>query len=228
MPGRAASAQRGAPLSRRAFVGGALALVAWPRGARPGTPAPPMAGLVRADGSVVPELVPALEQSEFAYVSPLRSDGSASTCHGEVWYAWLDDTIVTTTSRESWKARAVARGLDRARIWIGSYGRWKRIAGGRNEAFRRGPNFVAHASVEPDAAVLDPLLEVYGRKYPGEIGRWRERMRREVASGERVILRYRLLPSPAPSGTAGEKDAPQGGVEPGPKDAPAEGDAPAR
>ena len=136
-----------------------------------------------------------LEAAEYAYVSPLRSDGRASTCHGEVWFAWLDGMVVTTTSKRSWKARALGRGLDRARLWFGNYGRWKH-PGARNEAFRRGPNFEARVTVEPDAAILDRLLAVYGRKYPKEIGRWRDRMRREQAAGERLILRYRPLPSP--------------------------------
>jgi len=183
-------------ISRRAFVAGAVALAAWPRAARSGTPAPPTPGIVLPDGSVIPALVPALEQSEYAYVSPLRSDGAASTCHGEIWFAWLDGAVLTTTSRKSWKARAQAQGLDRARVWFGNYGRWK-SAGGNNEAFRRAPNFEARVRVEPDAAVLDRILAVYGRKYPAEIGRWRARMRREIEAGERVILRYQPLPSPA-------------------------------
>ena len=181
-------------ISRRAFVSGALVLWAWPRPGRAGTPAPPTPGIVRPDGSVVPAMIPVLEQSPHAYVSPLRSDGSQSACHGEVWFAWLDGAVVTTTSSGSWKARALAKRLDRARIWFGNYGRWK-DPGGRNEAFRRGPNFEARASRVRDAALLERVLAVYDTKYPEEIGRWRERMREEVASGKRVILRYAPLPS---------------------------------
>lgn len=206
----AVAARAGLWLSRRAFVAGALALLAAPVRARAGTPAPPTAGIVDADGRVVPQLAEALEKIEFAYVNPRLADGSASTCHGEVWFAWLDGTVVTTTSSGSWKARALARGLDRARLWFGSYGRWKgRVGGGRNEAFRRGPNFAARVTRERDPAVLDRVLAVYERKYPAEIGRWRERMRREVASGERVILRYRPLPSPPAPGASPRTPAPQ-------------------
>ncbi|HKJ23459.1 MAG TPA: hypothetical protein VKB65_01460 [Myxococcota bacterium] len=203
-PGRA-----GPSISRRAFVAGALALWAAPWRARAGTPAPPIAGLVGPDGKVVPELAAALEKVEFVYVNPRLADGSPSTCHAEVWFAWLDGTVVTTTARDGWKARAQARGLDRARLWFGNFGRWKsRIAGARNEAFRRGPNFEARVTREHDPALLERVLAVYARKYPAEIGRWRERMRREVASGERVILRYRPLPSPAaaPKPPAAERE----------------------
>jgi len=203
----AAPARPGPAISRRAFVAGALALWAAPWRARAGTPAPPMAGLVGSDGKVVPELAAALEKIELVYVNPRLADGSASTCHAEMWFAWLDGCVVTTTAREGWRARAQARGLDRARLWFGNFGRWKSgVAGARNEAFRRGPNFEARVTRENDPALLDRLLAAYERKYPAEIGRWRERMRREVASGERVILRYRPLPSPvaAPKPPAAE------------------------
>ena len=34
-----------------------------------------------------------LERSAFVYVSPLKSDGAESRCHGEVWYGWLDGRV---------------------------------------------------------------------------------------------------------------------------------------
>jgi hypothetical protein len=132
----------------------------------------------------------ALPASEFVYVSPLLGDGRESTCHGEVWYGWLDSAVVLVTSKDSWKARSVAKGLDRARLWVGSHGRWKAALGGRSEAFRQAPSFVARARVSKDAALLEKLLAVYETKYPAEIGRWRERFRAGLASGERVLLIY--------------------------------------
>jgi hypothetical protein len=186
----------GRSISRRAFVAGALALLAAPWRARAGTPAPPTAGIVGPDGRVAPDLAAALEKIAFAYINPRLADGSASRCHAEVWFAWLDGTVVILTARDGWKARALARGLDRARLWFGNYGHWKSAPGAMNEAFRRGPNFLARVTRERDPAVVDRVLAVYERKYPAEIGRWRERMRREVASGRRVILRYHPLPSP--------------------------------
>ena len=69
----------------------------------------------------------ALKQSGLVYISPLRADGSESTCHGEVWFAWLDGSVVIITGRDRWKARAVARGLDGARLWVGDHGPWKRL-----------------------------------------------------------------------------------------------------
>jgi hypothetical protein len=161
----------------------------WPLAARAASPR-----RVAAEAVLAPELAAALESSPYVYVSPLRSDGSESTCHGEVWFAWLDGAVVLTTASTAWKARAVARDLDRARIWVGDHGRWKAMVG-RNEAFRAAPSFVARASVVKDAALVERMLASYEKKYPAEIGRWRDRMRAGNADGTRVLIRY--TPEPA-------------------------------
>jgi hypothetical protein len=180
-PGGSLARGAGAPIDRRAFLAGALAVLAWPR---PGS----------ADDAKAPALpepaLRALPGSEFVYVSPLHADGRESTCHGEVWYGWLDDAVVLVTSKDSWKARSVAKGLDRARLWVGSHGRWKNALGGGREEFRQAPSFVGRARVSKDAALLERLLVVYEKKYPAEIGRWRDRFRSGLASGERLLLIY--------------------------------------
>jgi hypothetical protein len=145
--------------------------------------------IAAADSGVSPALAAALESSPYVYVSPLRADGKESTCHGEVWFAWLDGAVVLTSATTTWKARAVARDLDKARLWVGDHGRWKAMVG-RNEAFRAAPSFVARASVVKDAALLERVLTQFEKKYPAEIGRWRDRMRAENADGRRVLLRY--------------------------------------
>jgi hypothetical protein len=132
-----------------------------------------------------------LESSPFVYISPIKNDGKESTCHAEVWFAWLDDSVIITVAADRWKARALGRGLDKARIWVGAHGRWKARLGGRNEAFRDAPNFFAHAEQVKDEATIDRLLEVYGRKYPGEIDKWRDAMRSGNADGSRIMIRYR-------------------------------------
>ncbi len=173
-------------LGRREFLGGALALLAGPR-------------LLRAhEAGLAPELVRALEKSGFVYISPIRSDGRESRCHGEVWYGWLDGAVVIATRVRTWKARALARGLDRARIWVGDHGR-VRGESGPDAPFRKAPSFEARGEVSRDPALLDRLLAVYETKYPDEIGRWRDRMRREFEAGERVLILYR----PRTPGSAG-------------------------
>jgi len=166
-------------IDRRQFVGGSLGLL--------------LASLVRtpnARAAIGSELLAALEASPLVYVSPLRSDGQESRCHGEVWYAWIDGSVVINTATDRWKARAVRKGLDRARIWVGDFGRVKGLFGS-NDDFRKGPVFEAHSEFVDDPAVLDRLLRQYETKYPDEIGRWRGPMRSGFEDGSRVLIRYR-------------------------------------
>jgi hypothetical protein len=144
--------------------------------------------LAAAPAGISPELETALGKSPFVYVSPLRSDGQESRCHGEVWYAWLDGAVVLTSASTSWKARAARKGLH-ARIWVGDYGRVKTLGIG-NEAFRKGPSFDARVEIVKDAALVERMLKVYDEKYPKEIASWRDKMRAGNADGSRVLLRY--------------------------------------
>jgi len=130
-----------------------------------------------------------LAESPYVYVSPLRSNGEESRCHGEVWFGWIGGAVVVITAARSWKARSLGRGLARARVWVGDYGRVKRMVG-TNQAFRTGPNFLARAERVTDRALLDRLLELYDQKYPAEIENWRGPMRAGFVDGSRVLIRY--------------------------------------
>jgi len=132
-----------------------------------------------------------LEKSSFVYISPLLPNGKESRCHAEVWFAWIDDNIVVTVAKERWKATALDRGLDRARIWVGDHGRWKTTFGGRNEKFASAPSFFARAERVEDDGMIERLLTVYARKYPNEIATWRDKMRSGDADGSRILIRYR-------------------------------------
>lgn len=159
-------------ITRRGFLGGSAAALLAPL------------ALARAD-----ELDSLLASSPFVYISPLLADGKESSCHGEVWFGWIDGAVVIITASDRWKARAVERGLTGARIWVGDHGRWKKLVG-YNEDFRKAPSFQARAQVVKDDALLERLLRTYDEKYPQEIGRWRERMREGYADGGRVLIRY--------------------------------------
>jgi hypothetical protein len=166
-----------AGLTRRELIQlgiGAAAALAWP-------------GRLRA-AALSSELTALLEKSGFVYVSPLLASGAESRCHGEVWYGWLDGSVVLVTSKQAWKARALERGLERARIWVGDHGRVGRVLG--SDAFRAAPSFDARARQERDAGVLDRLMPLYRKKYPAEIESWEPKFRTGVASGERVVIRY--------------------------------------
>jgi hypothetical protein len=131
-----------------------------------------------------------LATSSFVYISPLRKDGQESRCHGELWYAWLDDSVVVTVASSGWKARALGLGLDRARIWVGNHGRWKTRIGPNNHAFESAPSFEARAEKVGDPKMIDRLLATYARKYPDEIVAWRDKMRSGNADGSRIMIRY--------------------------------------
>jgi hypothetical protein len=135
-----------------------------------------------------------LEESPYVYISPLLRNGEESSCHAELWYGWIDDSVIVTVAKERWKATALTRGLEGARIWVGNHGRWKTMLGGRNEDFRTAPNFIAKAERVDDPEMIERLLVVYAKKYPNEIDTWREKMRSGSADGSRVLLRYRPIP----------------------------------
>lgn len=178
----ASDLQPGPGLARRTFLRGAAAALLLPL-VRP-------AAALAAPPALPDTTVRLLETSPFVYVSPLRRDGAESTCHGEVWYAWIDGGVVLITAKSSWKARASASGRTGARIWVGDHGRWKNALGGVSEAFRQGPRFDAQVRRVEDRVLFDRLLATYEKKYPLEIERWRDRFREGFASGERWILRY--------------------------------------
>ncbi|MFQ5697290.1 MAG: hypothetical protein ACE5IL_03270 [Myxococcota bacterium] len=141
-----------------------------------------------SDGWALPEVTRrALRASPFVYVSPLRSDGSESTCHAEVWYFWDGDAVVLSTSAKTWKARARASGLERARLWVGDRGRGQK---GPSGSFREAPTFLARVTLDTDDAVFERLLSAYARRYPKEWGKWEPRFRSGRLDGTRVTLRY--------------------------------------
>ena len=129
----------------------------------------------------------ALEKSPLIYLSPLRSDGAESSCHGEVWYVQDGVELLVVTSTDRWKALAVRRGLDRARIWVGDFGRWKKSDG----RFKTGPTFLAKARFDTEDSVIEAALAAFGAKYPDEWDKWEPRFRTGLADRSRVLIRYR-------------------------------------
>jgi len=62
---------------------------------------------------------------------------------------------------------------------------------GKSDEFRQAPAFEARAAIVKDGALLERVLASFERKYPEEIGRWRDRMRAGYADGSRVLVGYR-------------------------------------
>ena len=179
-----------------ALVGLALAPAALARAQRAPT------GLARAQKApapAAPALATAFATSPYIYVCPLLKDGAESTCHGEVWFGWIDGSAVVITASKSWKARSLERGLTRNRLWVGDFGRWKQLMG-RNDTFRKAPSCMARAERISDASTIDNLLAIYEKKYPSEIANWRGPMRAGVKDGSRLMIRY--VPEAAAAGGA--------------------------
>ncbi len=128
----------------------------------------------------------ALEQSPFVYISPLRSDGEESRCHGEVWFAFDRGSVLIVTEKSTWKSRALAAGLDQARIWVGDFGPVRRAS----DRFRSAPVFTAKAVGGKDDAAFERLLAAFSKKYPAEWDRWESRFRRGYTDDSRVLIRY--------------------------------------
>jgi hypothetical protein len=175
-------------LSRRHFLSASTAAAAallMPRGALRAEEAFALPDTTRA----------ALGESPLIYLSPLRSNGTESTCHAEVWFVRDGEDLLVVTAADRWKALAVGRGLDRAHIWVGDFGRWNR-SGGR---YKSAPSFLAKARFEADPAVVERALAEFGTKYPEEWDKWEPRFRKGLADGSRVLIRYR------PIGAAGAR-----------------------
>ena len=130
----------------------------------------------------------ALEQSKLIYVTPLKSDGEESRCKGEVWFAYDGESVFVVTPPATWRARAVRRGLTRARMWVGEFGQWKRAG----NAFRRAPELLATGVLETNAEAHARVLEIMAGKYAREWPTWGPRFKRGLEDGSRVMIRYAI------------------------------------
>jgi len=170
-------------ISRRAFMRGAAALsgaVFLP--AR-------LARTSDAEFRVSKAAQAALETSPLIYLTPIKSDGEESTCHAEVWFYADGADLLVVTKPELWRSQAVKRGLDRARIWVGDFGVWKRSKG----AFREAPTFLAQVEhISTDAEAVERTLKGMTAKYADEgWSTYGPLFKQGLADGSRVLLRYR-------------------------------------
>ena len=127
-----------------------------------------------------------LDKSALIYLSPLRSDGGESRCHGEVWFIHHESEVYVVTRSDAWRAEALRRGLSRAAIWIGEFGPWKKA----KDTYRSAPYLTLEGRLEPDTGVHATILSKFGEKYASEWGTWGPRFHDGLADGSRVLLRY--------------------------------------
>ena len=129
---------------------------------------------------------PTLDTSHLIYLTPYRSDGSESACHGEVWFVHHEQEIYVVTKADAWRANAIRQKLDKAKIWIGEFGMWK----SSNDAYRAAPSLDINGAIEADTRVHARILDAFGKKYAKEWGVWGPRFRDGLDEGSRVMLRY--------------------------------------
>ena len=130
----------------------------------------------------------ALARSQLIYLSPMRANGEASTCQGEVWYVYHEQEVYVVTQADAWRARAIEKGLTLAKVWIGEFGPWRRA----NGKYKSAPYLELNGRLEKNRKTHEALLPHFGAKYAGEWGRWGPRFRKGLADGSRSLLRYKV------------------------------------
>lgn len=129
----------------------------------------------------------AADESDLIYLTPLKRDGGESRCQAEVWFVRDGAELVVVTAADAWRARAVAQGLKRTRIWVGDVGVWNDDA-----RYKALPAVEATADFVTDSGARERFLERFGNKYSLEWVLWGPRFRNGLADGSRVMLRYQV------------------------------------
>ncbi len=128
----------------------------------------------------------AMRDSALIYLTPIQSNGDESSCQAEVWFVHDGVDMYVCTSSKSWRAQAPTVGLNRARIWVGDLGSWKKTKG----KYKELPHAEAEATVVNDDAITQKALQLFGDKYPVQWIVYESRFRNGLADGSRVMLRY--------------------------------------
>jgi hypothetical protein len=127
-----------------------------------------------------------LQQSDLIYLTPIQSNGLESSCQAEIWYVWDGSDIYVCTDTTAWRVRAVAKGLDRTRIWVGDLGNWKRT----NGKYKALPKLETTSTIIKDESVHARTLKMFGKKYPIGWIRYKSAFTEGLASGSRTLLKY--------------------------------------
>lgn len=130
-----------------------------------------------------------LNESDLIYLSPIKSNGRESSCQAEIWFVYDGASCYVVTRTGSWRATAPSKGLTSTRIWVGDLGEWT----GPNGKHVELPTYVAKASIEPDKAEQERVLELFGDKYSMSWLVWGPRFRKGLTDGSRTMLKYQRM-----------------------------------
>jgi hypothetical protein len=128
----------------------------------------------------------ALAKSDVVYITPLKQDARESRCHAEVWFVFDGTDLFVVTRSKAWRARAIQRGSNRARMWVGEFGNWEKS----KEAYRNAPELLATGVLVTDADKQKQILDRFGDKYRLEWVWYGPKFRNGIADGSRVMLQY--------------------------------------
>ncbi|MFT7688787.1 MAG: hypothetical protein ACI9FB_004152 [Candidatus Azotimanducaceae bacterium] len=126
-----------------------------------------------------------LQSSDLIYLTPIKTNGQESSCQSEIWFVWDGLDIYVCTKTASWRAAAARMGLEHTRIWVGDLGVWTKAK------YKTLPRINAVSSIIDDPMTVHQSLEMLGDKYPLGWLRWGSIFKKEMASGERSLIRYR-------------------------------------
>jgi hypothetical protein len=133
----------------------------------------------------------AIDSSDLVYLTAIRSDGSESSCQAEVWFVPKGPDLYIVSATSSWRVRAVKKGLNKARIWVGDLGQWR----GTEGKYKTLPKLDALATEVTDAAEQAQILDQFGSKYAVSWVFYGSRFRDGLADGTRTMVRYRPTPA---------------------------------
>lgn len=149
----------------------------------------PLAQAADPAGKLPGDLKSELGRSDLIYLTPIQSNGRESRCQAEIWYVFDGTDIYVCTDTTAWRVRAVAKGLDQTRIWVGDLGNWKSA----NGKYKSLPKIETTSSIVTDEAVHAMAMELFGKKYPVGWIRWGTTFTKGLASGSRTLLKYRPM-----------------------------------
>ena len=98
-------------------------------------------------------------------------------------------SMYVVTATDAWRApKPFGAASNRARVWVGDVGNWRRADGRYRELL---PAVEATASIETDATRREQVLSAMGEKYADEWPTWGPRFRNSRwPTGRRVMLKY--------------------------------------
>ena len=128
----------------------------------------------------------AISTSDLIYLTPIRTDGSESSCQAEVWFVAQGQDLYVVSSTASWRIKAVKQGLNKARIWVGDLGQWR----GTDGKYKSLPGFDGMGAEVTETTKQQQILDLFGAKYPVSWLVYGPRFKDGLADGSRTMVRF--------------------------------------